>query len=896
MPLAPWLHEVVLGAPLWLLALLATPAVFMIGRRSLGDFSRAQLTLQAALRTLALAGVALALARPALRRDATEIAAVALVDVSDSVTDADLDEERRVIHELEQAIARRPRGRGIPLRVVRFAQEPEELANPLEDPRPASQTLARFPAPGGAGTDLALAMGLGAGLFDPAGVPRMLIVSDGETTSGDALAEAERAAARGVRIDVRTLTGGAGDDGGGDVAIESLTAPDQVRPHAPFDLTIQLLSDRAGQARLRLERDGQPNEPEAERSVELHPGANVITWTARIEEPGTSLFRARILAATHDRHRENDSGVLAIATERDPRVLLLESELSAAAPFTRALEAEKIAVDLRGARGLPGRPALDGYDLVILSDVPRAALADRQMQALEGFVRDGGGLLMAGGAGSFGSGGYEGSRLEALLPVRLDLTEKVDEAPLALALVIDRSGSMSGPKMELTKEAARATAEMLPPADQIAVVVFDDQPNPVVRMQRAANRVRILSDISRIQAGGGTNILAGLREGVDELMSVRARKKHIILLSDGESPSEGIPDLLEIATGASISVSAIGVGDGANLTLLQMIATRGGGRFYQTRDPASIPRIFSRETSQIGRSSLVEAPTTVQIHKHAELLGGLGLRSAPKLRGYAVTRPRAEADLILTTGTGDPLLARWQIGLGQVAAWTSDLKARWSADWLRWPGFSKLWAQIARTTMRRRAANHLPLRATLDGETVAVTIDALGPDDRFMTGLDGALEIVTAAGASDPRHDTTDRRVPLTERAPGRYQASFPIDRRAAGALLLKATLLRGGQLVADATGRLGVPSAPELRPRMTTRPDPSGQLAAIAARTGGAELRDVARLLEPGRDRRTTLQPLRTPVLLATLALFLLDVLARRVRLDRLFARLIGRPRSGKV
>src|SRR5262249_17084375 len=237
------------------------------------------------------------------------------------------------------------------------------------------------------------------------------------------------------------------------------------------------------------------------------------------------------------------------------------------------------------------------------------------------------------------------------------------------------------------------------------------------------------------------------------------------------------------------------------------------------RDPASIPRIFSKETSQVGRTSVVEEPTQPRVTKHAEMLGGVSLESAPPLRGYALTRPRAQADLIIATGNGDPLLARWQIGLGQVAAWTSDGKARWSAEWLRWPGFGKFWAQVARTTMRRRAANHFPLKATLDGATVSVTVDAIGADDKFLGGLDGSLEIVTASalGGSPP----AVRHAGLSETAPGRYEASFPIDRQLAGALLLRASLVRGTLPVADATGRLAVPFAPELRPRRLRSPSP---------------------------------------------------------------------------
>ena len=285
---------------------------------------------------------------------------------------------------------------------------------------------------------------------------------------------------------------------------------------------------------------------------------------------------------------------------------------------------------------------------------------------------------------------------------------------------------MSGAKMDLTKEAARATAETLPPVDLIAVIVFDSQATPVVRLQRASNRQRILADISRITASGGTNILAGLREAVDELLPARARKKHIILLSDGQSPYDEIPDLVDAASAARITVSAVGVGDGADQTLLKMIANRGGGRFYHTRDPASIPRIFSRETSELGDRAIVERPTTARAAKRASALAGVPLETAPALGGYVVTRPRPQAETILATADGAPLLARWQLGLGQVTAWTSDLGARWSAAWTRWPAFDKLWAQLARATMRRRAATHFPIRATRAGDVVRLAIDARG--------------------------------------------------------------------------------------------------------------------------------------------------------------------------
>jgi hypothetical protein len=251
-----------------------------------------------------------------------------------------------------------------------------------------------------------------------------------------------------------------------------------------------------------------------------------------------------------------------------------------------------------------------------------------------------------------------------------------------------------------------------------------------------------------------------------------------------------------------------------------------------------------------------------------------------------VTRPRPQAELILATGDGAPLFARWQLGLGQVAAWTSDLGARWAAAWSRWPAYEKLWAQVARATMRRRAASHFPIRSTRVGDLVRLTVDAVGADDRFMVGLDGSVR-VTAVSPGRPA--APPRALPLAETAPGRYEASFHPDVDT-GALLFEATLSAGKVPAAAAAGRMTLPFAPELRPHppaatgdgAAVANEGPALLAATATRTGGRLIGDPRELYDAARDGRETRQPLKTPVLLATALLFVVDVFLRRVRLPR--------------
>jgi Mg-chelatase subunit ChlD len=169
--------------------------------------------------------------------------------------------------------------------------------------------------------------------------------------------------------------------------------------------------------------------------------------------------------------------------------------------------------------------------------------------------------------------------------------------PIAIVLVIDRSGSMSGAKLEAAKEAARVTTEILAPDDMIAVVAFDSESTVIVRPQRASNRMRISTDISRITSGGGTNIFSGLKEANDLLTGIGAFNKKVILLSDGEAEMDGIAELVNEMANARIQVSAVGL-QGADRNMLTMIAEHGNGRLYMVEDIGALPRIFMRETRE----------------------------------------------------------------------------------------------------------------------------------------------------------------------------------------------------------------------------------------------------------------------------------------------------------
>ncbi len=150
------------------------------------------------------------------------------------------------------------------------------------------------------------------------------------------------------------------------------------------------------------------------------------------------------------------------------------------------LGAGSIEVDVRPPRGMPDSLAdLQNYELLMLSNVPATALTQRQMEVARTYVQDlGGGLIMLGGDQSFGLGGYYKTVLEEILPVRSDFEKEKEKPSLAMVLVIDKSGSMGGEKIEMAKEAAKGAVELLGPQTRSASSPSKARPSGSTRSSR----------------------------------------------------------------------------------------------------------------------------------------------------------------------------------------------------------------------------------------------------------------------------------------------------------------------------------------------------------------------------------------------------------------------------
>ncbi|HZS37891.1 MAG TPA: VWA domain-containing protein [Polyangia bacterium] len=853
--------------PSALYLLVGAPLAFTALRFSLVDLTRRQQWLSASLRALLIALLALALARPSTVGQRSTVATVLLVDVSDSISDRQLDDARKLIDE-----ARATRRGDDVLRVVSFGKHPRALDLPPDGTPLAADFLARHD---GDTSDLSAAVQLAYGLFPPGTLARAVLISDGNETAGNLAAEAFAARDRGVRVSYASFPAEQDDE----VLVRSLELPADVKVGAPFEVTAQVYASRAGRATVTLYRDEFVNPLDGRKELELRAGANTVRWRSEILQPGFTTFKAVLSTKLKDHFAANNQAVASVAVRGKPRVLYVEGEPQSSAYLTNALRKESIDVETRGPYGLPSSPReLARYDLVLLSDVPAMFVGPAQMAALESYVRDlGGGFIMAGGENSFGSGGYSGSRVESILPVRFDVEKKRDQPQLALVLAIDRSGSMTGEKIELAKDAAKATAEILGGEDLLGVIAFDSMAVPTVRLQRASNRTHIVQEISKLQAGGGTSFLPPLRMSFEWLDPTPAKRKHVILLTDGQANYEGILELVAEMAEHNITLTTVGVGAGADKTLLTKMAEDGGGRFYYTQDAQNIPKIFTKETTQVARSALVEEPIGLRVVKHAELLDGVGINDAPPLRGYVTTKPKPMSEVILESTLSEPILARWRVGLGQTAAFTSDVKNRWAAEWIRWPGYAKFWAHLVRSTMRHTPGTSggatgasFDLHVDVDPPRARVAVDAIAADDRFLSGLDTTLQVI------DPEHPQKPMELPLSPTAAGRYEGEFAIDRY--GSFLLRAVLKQNGSEVAETAGTVSLPYPREY---LALPPD-EALLRRVAEITGGKAQARGAALFDAAGERVPFHRELWSWLLWAVAVLLLLDIAARRVRIFR--------------
>lgn len=775
------------GKPAWLLMLVLLPVVWWIGRRSLQSLNWPRRLAAQGLRAGVLLLLILALAEVQWQRITSRIAAIFLVDQSLSLSP---EQRERSFDYLRTAVAaHRSEQVGDLAGVIVFGGEAQIEQPPLPTSSMPPRRETSFAQE--EHTNIAAALRLARAAFPEGAARRVVVLSDGNQNVGDALQEGRVLADDGVSIDVAPLV----HQPRADVLVEKVSSPADARPGAPFDVSVVLINRPppeparprpvAGKLMVVRKTEGR-SELLAEERVSVLPGKQAYTFRQDLLEPAFYTFEARFVPddpATEHFLQNNQASSFTQLRGKGRVLLITSSEHSQEFDsLAQLLRQNEIEVTIQPASALfTSLAELQTYDSVILANVPRTSIgngeqfvqfSDAQLEMLVRNVEQlGAGLVMIGGPESFGAGDWANTSIEKAMPVDFQIKNAKVSAVTALMLVIDKSGSMAGEKLQMSIAAAKAAVESLLPTDQIGVIAFDSAAEEIVPLRPIGDKPhRVLKMIDRLASGGGTNLEPGMRRGYEALERSKASVRHMIVLTDGQTMGSGFEQMASSAKAKKISTSSIAVGPDAARGLLQQIAARGGGKYFQVVNPKALPRIIIHETRRVARPLIFEDPQGFPLrktHSH-EILSGID-GPIPPITGFVMTtlkeNPLVEAPLVAPRQPAphNTLLATWNYGLGRSVAITTDGGQRWTQGWAKWEGQEKLFVQAIRWSMRPAAGkSNFTIATTVKDGRLQVVVHGLSASGEFVNGASLSGSLIREGGEPAQEFD-------FRQTGPGRY-------------------------------------------------------------------------------------------------------------------------------
>lgn len=722
-------------------------------------------------------------------------------------------------------------------------------------------------------SDLPSALTLASALLPEDAQGRIVVLSDGATE--DVRAAAQQLAARGVTVDFQSFSG----DALPDAQISQLNVPSRVYQGQSFTVTVQVTAnhDTAGTLVLYQNRT-----PVSSREVTLRRGDNTFTFRDTAADTGVVTYEARLISEG-DSCAQNDSMGGYVYVQGAPKLLLVEGRQGEGSEMAAMLSAAAMQYETVLPAQLPyDAEQLRQYDGVVLINVDYDAADEEQWAALDSAVRVlGRGLTVIGGDSSYALGGYRGSKLEEMLPVTIDVRNKLDLPSLALMLVIDKSGSMSDgmfgtTRLELAKEAAMRAAEVLTPNDQVGVIAFDDAAKWVVNLQKAEDVEAIQNQIGTIRPGGGTAFFTALYEATYALMNAQAQQKHIIFLTDGEAGDTGYLQLCDIMQQNDITLTTVAVGSGADQATLRTLAQQGGGRAYAANEFDNLPKIFTKETYLVSGSYVQNRTFTPVITEQSALTDFEGF---PQLSGYLAATEKSLATVSLMSDREDPILAWWQYGAGRVVAFMADSRGAWTSEFLQWDQAAAFYGGMAAFTLPGEEREG---QLTTERQGDALRIVYTAPEGA-QTGLSTSMTALLPDG--------TQTQLALQESAPGVYEGEIAAAQLGAYALRVEQRDASGElQRVMEGGAVNGYSGEYDLRNQ-----NAESTLPYLSALTGGREITDSAEMLKATHAVVRARRDLTQPLLWALMVLLLCDIALRRLSWDVALERYLNARRAAR-
>lgn len=568
-------------------------------------------------------------------------------------------------------------------------------------------------------TNIEGALNLASSVFSNNSGGRIILFTDGNETMGNLTEAAKLLKNRSIELDTVLLEPSLYED----TAVTDVEVPSTLFEGEQANVSVTIESNKAKTGLLHFYEN---NHKIVSKSIKVKEGTNVIPIQFPVKQTGLVTYKAEV-DLMNDAYAENNKLQVVNMVKTIPKILVVQNSPNES--FVQALEAAGYKVEVRSSIQLP--TVLSGYlnyQSIIFNNIAATDITEKQMSLIEKSVKDFGvGFLMTGGENSFGLGGYFQTPIEKLLPVDMDIKGKKEMPSLALMIVLDRSGSMDGSKFSLAKEAAARTVELLQETDTLGFIAFDDKPWVIVEPKPLKNKEEVVDKIRSVPVGGGTEIYGSLLEAYEQISDLDVKRKHIILLTDGQSATNNnYEELINNGSKKNVTISTVALGADADRNLLEKLAEMGAGRFYDVQDSSVIPSILSRETVMATKTYIEDNPFYPQI-KSGYGWDSLFSKGVPEMNAYIATTPKSESIVPIESTKKDPILAEWQYGLGKAIAFTSDVNGMWAGDWARWNQWSSFMTKMVAKTLPQydSEAYSLSVEKAKDRTYLSITADHL---------------------------------------------------------------------------------------------------------------------------------------------------------------------------
>ncbi len=790
------------------------------------------------VRLLAVSSVVVAIAGPVTAYEVTGKSVVFVVDRSGSIPQSATASQARFINDTIDHLAS-----GTRAGVVAFGGKATIVYPPGNTPHDVSRITSDLTEANidRDHTNIAAGIRLARALLARGGGGQVFLLSDGQENTSDARAESEAAANDGVRISPVKTDNLAFPP---DVRVASMDMPETVWGGDQLPIHINLTGNNPWQGNLHLSVDGaQILDP----PVAAPDGNTGFVTTLPALPSGTHVVTARVeVTQGENQIPENDRLSVVTTVRGKPNVLLLEGTSGEGSAVHDALTAQGVNVTVKTPKEIPPRLSqLGETDAIVLVDVSAKDLSLDQMATIQQAVRaNGKGLVVIGGANAYGAGNYQQTPLEEALPVSVNFVPGNQIQQKAILVIIDKSGSMDedlgsgGPKVAAARTAAVTLAHGLPPGTIFGLDVFSDATTPLVPLQPIPTELRGIDDtISRVKADGGTDIYGAIKQGIQQMRGVVATEKHIVLMTDGgDNKFNNLSDyqaLLNQLNADDVTFSTLGIGGDADVKLLQGMADAGKGTYYYVNDAKDLPQITLRAVDEAGRQQTVRGTFHPTQQEASPILTDIRPEELPNLDGYAATKVKNGAQVVLDSGKHDPVLAAWQYGLGRVVAWTPDTGPLFAKQWPGWGKFGQFWHQALLWSLPDPNTAALTVDTHAEGDQVIIGVDATDVDGRFVNSIPVMGTLVTPDGKSFA--------VRLPQVGPGRYEVH--VQAAAPGAYRLTLAQQRPGSTAVQRDGGFAVPYSAEYSPA----PGGTALLSDIATLTGGSVLANSGEATDAG-------------------------------------------------